>query len=361
MVSSISRWIRIRPASASSPRPTAAWFVMTTTCRPEACKAARASSTPGRNSNSAQDLTWSGRRRLITPSRSRKMAPGRGTPTLTLAKQGGPGRFRNGVLEDKVTVFDHAIAVAGDMNRDIDGVLERPTGETDQCNRYGAACPSQLDRGEDVRRIAAGADGHHDVIGVEEVRQLFGEDVVIGGVIGPGREQGNVVAERADAQPRPAVDDRGFGQVAGEVRCRGSTAAVANDVEMAPPAIRLQNDLDHAFDVIHRNPRQDTADFADVIFQRDGNRRTLEQLHRRHPSLCRLHASRWQAPPFRTLFVSEKRPGARLGPIRSGAESPSRPRRSVAGRADGQGSPPAGRPADADGRWRRPWREGHAR
>src|ERR1700694_6049754 len=102
---------------------------MTTVRTPERFNPHSASSALGRNSNSDQDLTWSGRRRCMTPSRS--------TKTVRLLKQCLPGGRGYGVLQDEVAILDHPVVAALDMDPEINQALEPAPVKADQTNRQG--------------------------------------------------------------------------------------------------------------------------------------------------------------------------------------------------------------------------------
>src|SRR5437868_6230155 len=110
---------------------------------------ASVSRVPGKNSNSRQDLTWSGLRRLMTPSRSRKtaMPSSRG---VTLLKQRDAGGLGDGVLQHEVAVFDHPVAVTGDVDRRVHCALKKSATEAHDAYRRGAAGLGRLDRCQDV-------------------------------------------------------------------------------------------------------------------------------------------------------------------------------------------------------------------
>src|SRR5438067_80413 len=162
------RWISCSRSAASKPRPTAPWFVTTTTGVPVDRSAASDESTPGRNSNSPQLLTWSGRQRLMTPSRSRKTAGVSGSVNERLARGDG-----DRVLEHGVTILDDAVVVAGHMDDGVGHLEHVAAAEADQADGRRAHQARRADRGDDVGRIAAGADRDHDVAAVEQVGELL--------------------------------------------------------------------------------------------------------------------------------------------------------------------------------------------
>src|SRR5438445_3338779 len=276
MARNMRQWMSRSWSGAIKPRPTAPWLVMTTTGVFIPRRSASARSAPGRNSNSAQLLTWSGRRRLITPSRSRKTAG-----TGLSAKQGLAGGDGDGVLQDRVTVLDHPVVVARNMDRGIDRLQHASTGESHQADRPRPHQARGANRRDDIWRVAAGADRDHDVTRVEHIGELLGEDPLVRGVVRPGGEQRDVIGEGGDAEPGSALDDGGLGEVAGEVARIGRAAAIADHVDVAARIVGIEDDADHALDRADRDPAQHRTDFVDVVFEygRQG-RGAPHQLHR---------------------------------------------------------------------------------
>src|SRR6266536_3384952 len=106
---SMCAWMSSSVPQLTRPRAMTAWLLTTTTGQPSPARRFNASRLPGRNSNSAHDLTWSARLRLMTPSRSRKMA---GRSILLFMVAGGPFALRAGVVLRRPDV--HQVRLVGD-------------------------------------------------------------------------------------------------------------------------------------------------------------------------------------------------------------------------------------------------------
>src|SRR5207302_7511912 len=166
---------------------------------------------------------------------------------------GGGG---DGVFEHGVAVLDHAVVVAGHVDRRVHPIQHPTAAKADQPDGGGAHQPSRPDRRDHVRRVAAGADGDHDVTRVQQVGQLLGEDLLVGGVVRPGGQQGDVVGEGGDPQTGAALDDGRLGEVAGKVSGVRRAATVADDVDVTAVRVSVEDDADHPLDGVDRNPAQ---------------------------------------------------------------------------------------------------------
>ena len=76
-------------------------------------------------------------------------------------------------------------------------------------------------------------DRHHHVAGLREVLQLLDEDAIVADVVGVGRDRGQGIGQRHDAEALIAAEARALHHVAGEVRRGGGAAAVAADENVA--------------------------------------------------------------------------------------------------------------------------------
>ena len=107
-----------------------------------------------------------------------------------------------------------------------------------------------FDRAQDIGGIAGAADGHHHVAGLGEILQLLDEDAVVADVIGVGRNGGQGVGERHDAEALIAVEAGALDHVADEVRGGGCAAAVAAHKNAAVLVARPLEDVDGLADLL---------------------------------------------------------------------------------------------------------------
>src|SRR5438105_5329575 len=307
-------WMAARSASLRRPRPTADWFVTTTTGAPMRLISRRPSSASGRNSNSAQDLTWSGRRRLITPSRSRKTA-------ASVIQKAIPDGGGDRVLEHEMAVLDDAVVVVLNVNADVYLMPEPAAVAADEPDRDGPSLACGVDSLQHVGRVAARADGNHEIPGIHQAADRLGEDVVVRGVVRPGGQERDVVGERRDPQPRPAFDDGGLRQVAGEVGCRGGAAAVAEEVDVPVLAVGGADGVDDSGHVGHRDAAERSSDRLDVLFEHGCLRRSSDQLA---GTLSKRRRAR--APTYRPAARRPRRRTASAGRPKRSVSASSSPR-----------------------------------
>lgn len=145
------------------------------------------------------------------------------------------------VSQDHVCVFLLLDILAGGEDAGVYHVFELAAPGAEQGDG-GCVVAFRQQHGIDyVEGIAAGADADHYISWLNHRRQLLGEDMFVGGVVAPGRDQGNVVGKRDGFQARRAWGDSIFRQIEGKVRSGGRAAAVAhNEDAMAVVIGRLQ-------------------------------------------------------------------------------------------------------------------------
>ncbi len=83
-----------------------------------------------------------------------------------------------------------------------------------------------------------------------DVSQLFDEDAVVAGVVGPGEDVGCVVGEAEDFEPLGVGvgERRAFAEIFAQVRGVGAGAAVADDVDESARVVAL---IDGAGEILH--------------------------------------------------------------------------------------------------------------
>ena len=108
-----------------------------------------------------------------------------------------------------------------------------------QRHRPAARLVRVLDGAQHVRRIAGSADAHEQVAGLGEILELLHEHAVVAHIVGVGRQRGQLVRQRHDAESRLAVEARAFHDVAGEMRGGGRAAAVAADEDVLAARARV--------------------------------------------------------------------------------------------------------------------------
>jgi len=158
---------------------------------------------------------------------SGKLGIGKRQSVLQPVANGGEQRMRNA----QVHVLDQLHVVRRHNQAEITQVLHLAAGEPGQSNAEGIFSPSQSQGFQHIGRISARADGEHQVTGLNQVAQLFGEDVFVAGIVGPRGHHGNAVGERDDAKAAALMNPlRGaLPQVASKVRGQGRTSAIPED------------------------------------------------------------------------------------------------------------------------------------
>jgi len=139
--------------------------------------------------------------------------------------------------KDHVRVFLLLDVLPRGENAGIHHVFELATLRAEQADGGRVVALRQQHGIDYVEGIAARADADHGVAWLNHRRQLLGEDMLIGRVVAPGRDQGNVVGERDGFEARHAGRDGVLCQIEREMRSRGRAAAIAHDEDAMPVAI----------------------------------------------------------------------------------------------------------------------------
>ena len=90
-----------------------------------------------------------------------------------------------------------------------------------------------FDGAYDIGRIAAAAEGHHDIARAGEVPQLLEKNDVIADIVRVGRHRRDLLAQRHDFEAFLAAVAGAFDDVAGKMVGGGGAAPVAEDEDLA--------------------------------------------------------------------------------------------------------------------------------
>ncbi len=92
-----------------------------------------------------------------------------------------------------MSVLGYLHVAHGDQDRGSHRSREFSAIETAQAHRVSAAGVRVVDGLEDIARVAAAGESHHNVVGLEEILQLLDENILVGDIVGIGCDRGEVI------------------------------------------------------------------------------------------------------------------------------------------------------------------------
>ncbi len=119
--------------------------------------------------------------------------------------------------ENHVDVFGLLHVVHGGEDRSSHHAGQFSAIEAAQADRVSANAIRVGDGLEDVGRVAASRDAHHEVTRTEEVFQLLDEDILVGDIVGISRQCGEVIVQRNRSKTFLAAVGHPFVEIAGQV------------------------------------------------------------------------------------------------------------------------------------------------
>ncbi len=150
---------------------------------------------------------------------------------LAVARQGGgiqlpTQELHHQVGQYKVGIFGLLHVMNGRRN-----IVDGQPGElasvvTRQAEGHGSLLIGIGNGLQDIRGIAAPGKADHEVLGAQEILDLFDKNIFIGEVIRIGHHRGHVVIQADDLDLLFQVDANALVDVAGEVRGRRRAAAI---------------------------------------------------------------------------------------------------------------------------------------
>lgn len=166
----------------------------------------------------------------------------------------------------EVRIFDHLHVFRRNHHAEVAERFHLAALETGQTNREGSHFAGGRECVQHVGRIAAAADGKHNIIRLQKRAQLLGEDIVIAGIVCPRRYQGNIVGEGERAEAAISIDHGPFAEVAGAMRRQSGAATIAKKIDSAVLLISIPEDLYDLVDLLEGKPVQGGGNRLQVDF-----------------------------------------------------------------------------------------------
>src|SRR6202050_1315296 len=144
----------------------------------------------------------------------------------TRARNLAANRSKDCVCDRKMKIFDDLHVAGGNDDTHITELLHLAALTAGDPGGDRAGSSSEAKSCQHVRRVAAGANRANHIAGAYETLQLLCENVLIAGIIGPGRDQSDVIGKGQHTQPLSGTVTGAFSQVARHVRGQRCTTSV---------------------------------------------------------------------------------------------------------------------------------------
>jgi hypothetical protein len=187
---------------------------------------------------------------------------------------------RREVIEDHVHVFDRAVVVRVDDDRDVDNRLRAAAVHAEEADRHHAHLLRHLERADHVRAVSAPGDDDENVLRMRERLELLREDLVVTDVVRDRRRERDVVTEADGAHGTHASSREAPREVVRHVRSRRGAPAVSRDEDLPSRAMRLRERVEHVADILGGHAREDLRHAVEVLPRKSSAARAR---HLHHP------------------------------------------------------------------------------
>ena len=162
------------------------------------------------------------------------------------------------VGQDHMCFFNLLHVVGGHNDGAVEQGLHLSPAASGEADGGGPNAAGEFEPTQYVGRVSAAADAERDVARLDKIFHLPGKDVGVAGVVGPGRQHGDVIDQRNclqafhAGQRRVPGNVRGFAQVRGHVRCQRSAPAISERENRVVSLIGTKEEVHRAARLIKR-------------------------------------------------------------------------------------------------------------